>query len=87
MPIIDQQEWLAQRIEATRAMIAAYEAAILALSNGAFSYSLDTGQTRQSVTKQQLGSLRLQLDALENRLAAYMNQLNGGATVIVRPGF
>jgi hypothetical protein len=87
MPIVDEREWIAQRIEATRAMIVAYEAAILALSSGALSYTLDTGQTRQSVTKQQLGSLRIQLDALEHRLADYMNRLNGGATVIVRPGY
>ena len=87
MLILDQRAWILQRVEATRAAIVAYETAILALSNGAASYSLDTGQTRQSVTKQQLGSLRLQLEALENRLAYYMNKLDGGGVVIVRPGF
>jgi hypothetical protein len=87
MVIVDEQTWILERIEATRAMIVAYEEAILALSSGAQSYTLDTGQTRQSVTKQQLGSMRLQLDALENRLAYYQNRLTGSAQVNVRPGF
>lgn len=87
MPLADERAWIEARIVATRAMIVAYETAILALSNGAQSYSLDTGQTRQTVTRQQVGSLRLQLDALENRLAYYTNKLTGENTVIVRPGF
>lgn len=81
------REWLEARIEKTKALIEAYEDAILALStDGIFQYSLDTGQTRQMVTKQQLGSLRLQLEALENRLATLTARLCGGSTY-VKPGF
>lgn len=79
--------WLQERIDKTKAMIVAYEDAILALStDNVFQYSLDTGQTRQTVTKQQLGSLRLQLDQLENRLATLQARLCGGSTY-VKPGF
>lgn len=81
------REWLEARIATTKVLIVAYEDAILALStDGVFQYSLDTGQTRQMVTKQQLGSLRLQLEALENRLATYQARLCGGS-VYVKPGF
>lgn len=79
--------WIQERIAATKIAILAYEAAILALSNGVQSYTLDTGQTRQSVTKQQLGSLRLQLTDLENRLQMLENKLAGGSALYVRPGF
>jgi hypothetical protein len=79
--------WIEERIMVTKTMILAYEAAILALSNGVVQYSLDTGQSRQSVTKHQLGSLRLQLTDLENRLQTLQNQLAGAGTVYVRPGF
>jgi hypothetical protein len=79
--------WIQARIDATRAMIIAYESAILALSSGMQSYSIDTGQTRQTVTKQQLGSLRIQLQDLETRLQFYENKLSGGGAVYVRPGF
>jgi uncharacterized protein (DUF342 family) len=61
-------EWIEARITATQTAIVAYEAAILALSTGAQTYSLDTGQTRQSVTRAQLGSLTKTLSMLEERL-------------------
>lgn len=81
------RDWLQARIDKTKLLIEAYEDAILALStDGIFQYSLDTGQTRQMVTKQQLGSLRLQLESLENRLATLQARLCGGS-VYVKPGF
>lgn len=79
--------WIQERIAATKLAILAYEAAILALASGVQSYSLDTGQTRQTVTKQQLGSMRLQLIDLENRLQSLENKLAGGGALYVRPGF
>jgi hypothetical protein len=81
--VIDR-EWLEARVVSTKALIVAYEDAILALSSGAvLQYSLDTGQTRQTVTKQQIGSLRLVLDSLENRLAWLEMRLCGASTRIV----
>jgi hypothetical protein len=79
------REWLEARIERTKAMIVAYEAAIEAIANGAQSYSLDTGQTRQTVTKANLGSLRKHLDSLENRLSSLQARLCG-AGHIAKPG-
>lgn len=79
--------WLEARIARTKELIVAYEDALIALSSGAIqTYTLDTGQTRQVVTKQQIGSLRITLETLENRLATYDARLNGGS-FIGRPGF
>lgn len=78
--------WLDERIDATKTLIVAYEAAILSLAGGAQSYTLDTGQTRQTVTRAELGSLRIQLGELENRLAT-LDARRCGATTHIIPGF
>jgi hypothetical protein len=80
------REWLEERVTATKAAIIATEAAILALSSGAQSYTLDTGQTRQVVIKADIASLRLQLNELENRLSMLDARLCGGGVNII-PGF
>jgi hypothetical protein len=79
--------WIEARIAATKAMIEAYETAILAISTGSQSYRLSTGQTDQSVTKADLGSMRLALAALEDRLQHYQDQLCGTGSFYARPGF
>jgi hypothetical protein len=83
----DDREWLEARLAKTEELIVAYEDAILALSTGTVqSYSLDTGQTRQTVTKQQLSQIKNTLDSLENRRAVLRAQLGCG-TVNVRPAY
>jgi 3'-phosphoadenosine 5'-phosphosulfate (PAPS) 3'-phosphatase len=85
MAVIDRA-WLEARVTATKAAIIATEEAILQLSSGAQSYTLDTGQTRQVVTKADIASLRLQLNDLENRLAVLDARLCGASTRVI-PGF
>jgi uncharacterized coiled-coil DUF342 family protein len=72
------EAFLQEQIDATKAAITAYHAAILALSSGAQSYSLDTGQTKQSVTKANLTELRKTLDWLNKELRQLDDELNGG---------
>ena len=67
-------------------MITNVEDAIDAISAGAQSYQLDTGQTRQLVTKAQLSQLKNMLSSLENRLSMLDAKLCGRG-VISRPGF
>ena len=75
------------RIEATKLQIIALEDAILALTtNPTQSYTLDTGQSRQVVTRYDLRSLQKTLDGLYNRCATLEARLNGAAT-IARPCF
>lgn len=84
---ISEQIWLESRICAAESAIVKYEDAILQLSTGAVqSYTLDTGQTRQTVTKANLTELRHALSGLENRREVLRAKLYGG-TVNVRPGF
>lgn len=77
MPI--DTAWIDARIARTKTMIIAYEDAILALSTGAQSYRLDTGQTAQTVSKAELGSMRLELDQLDNRLSTLCARRDGAA--------
>lgn len=84
--MIDDTEWLMERIAATKALIIKYEEAIDTVSTDGQSYSMDTGQTRQLVTQAQLGSLQLTLQRLETRLSTYQQRLCGAQTY-VRPGW
>lgn len=80
--------FLQARIEATKDQIAAYEDAALALgTNGIQSYTLDTGQSRQTVTKADLKAIQETIDKLYNRCATLEARLNGGNTVTMRPGW
>lgn len=80
--------FLTARIDATKALIIAYEGAVLALgvSGGVESYELDTGQDRQRVTRSSVPALNRMLDGLYNRLATLEARVYGGA-ITMRPGW
>lgn len=82
------RKWLAQRIDATKATIVLYEEAIDALgaAGGVQSYTFDTGQSRQTVTRSDLSTLHNVLNGLYNRLATLEARLRG-AVIIARPGW
>lgn len=82
------REFIQERITATKALIVAYEDAVTALGNqgGVMSYTLDTGQSRQTVTRSELSSLNRMIDSLYNRLATLEARLYGG-TVTARPAW
>lgn len=82
----EERAWIEARIAKTRTLIERFEDAMSSLAGGAQSYSLDTGQTRQMVTKADVSSLRIALDELENRLAVLKERLNS-STIRVYPGF
>lgn len=73
------------RITSTKAQIIAYEEAAEALAvGGVQSYTLDTGQTRQTVTRMDLGEIQKTIDALYNRCATLQARLSGSGTSIAR---
>ncbi len=81
-------EEVAARIAQMKAVIAAYWDAILFLgANPKASYSLDTGQTRQTVQYANLTSLRDTLNSLENQLAVFVARHCCGGSVIARPAY
>lgn len=75
------------RIDATKAQIIAYEDAATALAAGVQSYTLDTGQTRQTVTKLDLSAIQKTIDALYNRCATLEARLNGSGVLTARPAW
>ena len=79
----DDEAFIRARIAAVEAQIVAYEAAVLSLGSGVQSYELDTGQTRQRVTKVDLLRLVHLIDSLLNRRATLRALLNGGSTHVV----
>ena len=76
------------RIDATKLQIVAYEDAALAIGTGAIeSYILDTGQSRQNVTKLNIHLLHQAIESLYNRCTMLEIRLNGGGTIIGKPGW
>ena len=82
------REFIKERIAATKALIVAYEDAVTALGTqgGVVSYTLDTGQSRQTVTRADISSLNRMLDTLYNRLATFEARLYG-ASLTARPAW
>lgn len=82
----DLTSYWRDRIATVKALILKYDLAIDSLSSGVFQYSLDTGQTRQTVTKANIVSLKSTRDSLLNELST-LNARVCGAGVYVVPGF
>jgi hypothetical protein len=78
--------FLQDRINSTKEQIALYEDAAAALAGGVQSYTLDTGQSRQTVTKLDLNSLQKTIESLYNRCATLEARLSGG-TITGRPAW
>jgi hypothetical protein len=77
--------WIQSRIDSTKAAIESIEDAILSLSTGNLqSYTIDTGQTRQTVTKKDISRLNVELDKLYSRMDYLDTKLNGSGTTLVR---
>lgn len=84
----DDTAFLEQQLTAVEAAISAYRAAVLALGTGGVqSYTLDTGQTRQTVTKANLTEMRRAVDSMMNERAVLRAQLGCGGHTYVVPGF
>lgn len=82
------QSFLQERIDATKAAIEAAENAEAAILGGTIqSYTLDDGQSRQTVTKANITELRNYINSLYNRYSTLCARKSGGNTVIVRPGY
>lgn len=82
------RQFIQERITATKALIVAYEDALTSLGdNGAIeSYTLDTGQSRTTVTRADIPRLNTMLNSLYNRCATLQARLSG-ASITGRPGW
>lgn len=71
-------------LETARTLLAAYNSAILALLTGNVQeYTLDTGQTTQTVKRPDLGKLQGARDALRNEIVTLQARAGRGSTVVV----
>jgi len=69
------------RITSIETQIAALEAAIEAIeSGGVQSYTIDTGQTRRTVTKLEIRSAQISLNSLYNQHVVLNTRLDGCGT-------
>ena len=83
----DSEQYWRDRIATVKALIDAYDAALLALGTGAVQqYSLDTGQTRQTVTKANMATLRDTRDGLLDEPVGLQARCGGGGSRVV-PGW
>lgn len=74
------------RLAKTEALIELYEDAVTALmADNTLQYTLDTGQTRTTVTKVDVVRLTDMLDRLYSRYDIYYARVVGTAASIVRP--
>lgn len=72
--------FLQARLAAVEAQIIAYETAVTALGSGVQSYELETGQTRERVTRVDLLRLANMIDSLMNRRQTLRALICGGGT-------
>lgn len=80
--------FLTERIAATEAAITVYEDALLALGTGGVqSYTIDTGQSRQTVTRANLTEIQKTVDGLYNRRMTLIARRDGCGVSIGRPGW
>lgn len=79
---MDLAYWSGKLTQA-KALADAIEAAILALTTGGVqSYELDTGQSKQRVTKLDLDRLNAMYDSALNRVATLEARVHGSGVVI-----
>ena len=82
------ESFIAGRIATVKDLIVAYEGAITALISGTVqSYTLDTGQSVQKVTKLDIASLQRKVDSLYNQLVTLDARTTGGGSITVRPAY
>lgn len=76
-----------ERLEKIKQIIAAIEDALLAFSTDGLlqSYTLDTGQTRQTVTRAEISSLKNTLAFWYSQYDTWCQRLTGCASRYVRP--
>ena len=87
MSQVTDNAYLDKRIARTKTIIEKLEDEIEAILLRAQQYSLDTSQTRQTVTRANIASIKNTLDMMESRLTSLEARRCRTGTFYVRPGF
>ena len=81
-------DFCTSQIETIMAQIVLYQSVLSQLAaNPNRSYSFDTGQTKETVTKWDAPRIRDLINDLMGDLQTWDDCLNGASSVIARPGF
>lgn len=85
---MSSQTFLKERLTAKKAQLAIYDAAVTALNSNVEHYDLDTGQSRQRVTRTDMQRLQATIRSLEGEICALEDRVSGsGGVVYGRPSF
>ena len=86
--MLDDADYYAKKLEALEKTITAYEDAHHALAiNQVASYTLDTGQSKQTVTRLNLTEIRKTIDSLTNRREIYRARAFGSGSFTAGPNW
>lgn len=81
-------DFLQQRIDRAKAIIVDAETALERIATGAIDqYTVDTGQSRTTVTKSNIQVLENIIDSQLNRLSMLEARMTGSNVVVGRPGW
>lgn len=85
---LSEYDFLTAQIEAAQDAILAYNAALVALgTTGIQSYTLDTGQSKQTVTRSNLTEINNVINSLNNRIATLTARRDGCGVFTGRPAW
>lgn len=87
MTSVFTQAEIEAQITVLKTELTAVNSAISALLGGAQSYTLDTGQTRETVTRSNLTELRRHRRELMAEVQELQNMISGSASYVARPGW
>jgi len=89
MPSQWQIDFWTSRLAAKLALLEKYDIAMTALAGGVTSYTINTGQTTQTVTRSSVNMIRTAMGALEAEIEELQDKLNGtdSNSVYVRPDY
>ncbi len=80
--------FLQERLAAKKAQLAELDAAVTAVNTGVQEYELDTGHSRQMVTRSNIDTFHKQMRTLEDEICRLEDRLNGSGGVLYgRPGW
>lgn len=83
-----EYNFLTTQIERAQAAVLAYNDALVALgTSGIQSYTLDTGQSKQTVTRANLTEINNVIDSLNNRIVTLTARRDGCAAFTGGPGW
>ena len=82
------EAFIKEQISSSFVLIQKYQEVLLFLANNPNkSYSFDTGQSKETVTQKDVTQIHRLIRSLIEDVEYWQDMLDGGSTIILRPGF